>query len=422
VIYFLFYSSAFIFTPSQTPPLHHLLIDSHSTDHVQQQQQHSTITTNMALTAEREAYLRLAEHSMANSSRFVPNFNIRSPKAYGGYVTSQTQATGYEQQRPSYLNGFPSSSNHAQSQALSDTNLYIKNLPPEYSDKDLAALVEGCGRIKSMKAIIDKQTNKCKGFGFIDFESHEDAQNAIAELQKKGYTAQLAKSSQQQEQDETNLYFANLDLNMTEQDLRQALSEYGNVVSVRILRDQQKQSRGVGFARMNDKKQCQEIIDQFHNKTFPNFTDKPVQVKFADASKNKKLYKSGLDDMKSGPPLYSPMEQTGSYPPQAVLYPTWTQISPQQVPVHTQPAPPHAMYGQAAPLRPTLPGFNHPIPSYMQSTAENGAAFVVPLPVQQLQQLQIANGHPGAYCVVNPQHPAFFMQPGQPQSQPQHDQ
>jgi len=57
---------------------------------------------------------------------------------------------------------------------------------------------------------------------------------------------------------------------MTEQDLRQALSEYGNVVSVRILRDQQKQSRGVGFARMNDKRQCQDIIDQFHNKTFPS--------------------------------------------------------------------------------------------------------------------------------------------------------
>ena len=105
---------------------------------------------------------------------------------------------------------------------------------------------------------------------------------------------------------------------MTEQDLRQALSEYGNVVSVRILRDQDKRSRGVGFARMNDRKQCQEIIDQFHNKTFPSllikliknininlvffnfisntdFTDKIVQVKFADASKNKKLYKSGLD-------------------------------------------------------------------------------------------------------------------------------
>jgi hypothetical protein len=403
--------------PSQTPPLHHLLIDSHSTDHVQQQ--HSNISTNMELTAKREAYLRLAAHSMENSRQFAPNFAFHSPKAYGGYVSSgQTQASGYEQQRTSYVNGF-SSSNQAQPQALSDTNLYIKNLPPEYSDKDLAALVEGCGRIKSMKAIIDKQTNKCKGFGFIDFESHEDAQNAIAELQKKGYTAQLAKSSQQQEQDETNLYFANLDLNMTEQDLRQALSEYGNVVSVRILRDQDKRSRGVGFARMNDKKQCQEIIDQFHNKTFPNFTDKIVQVKFADASKNKKLYKSGLDDMKSGPPLYSPMDQTGSYPHQAVLYPPWTPMPPQQVP--PQPAPPHPMYGQAAQLRPTLAGFNHPIPSYMQSSHETQAAFVLPLPVQQLQQLQIANGHPGAYCVVNSPHPALFMSTGQPQSQ-QHEQ
>ena len=44
-----------------------------------------------------------------------------------------------------------------------------------------------------MKAIIDKQTNKCKGFGFIDFETNEDAQMAIAQLQKKGFTAQLAK-------------------------------------------------------------------------------------------------------------------------------------------------------------------------------------------------------------------------------------
>jgi RNA recognition motif-containing protein len=55
---------------------------------------------------------------------------------------------------------------------------------------------------------------------------------------------------------------------MSEQDLRHALSEFGTVVSVRILRDQQKQSRGVGFARMNDREQCQEIINQFHNKTF----------------------------------------------------------------------------------------------------------------------------------------------------------
>ncbi|CAF1576959.1 unnamed protein product, partial [Rotaria sordida] len=439
------------YNTSQTPSLHHLIIDPHSSGHVQQQQQtqqqHSTTITNMALTAEREAYLRLAAHSMERSEQIAPHFNIRSPKAYGGYVPSPSHHVVYDQSRPPYINGHqtiinnglsPSSSSSYQTQQhLSDTNLYIKNLPPDYSDQDLAKLVEGCGKVKSMKAIIDKQTNKCKGFGFIDFESTEDAQMAIAQLQKKGFTAQLAKSSQQQEQDTTNLYFANLDPQMTEQDLRQALSQYGTVVSVRILRDQQKQSRGVGFARMNDKEQCQAIINRFHNQSFPDFADKHVHVKFADASnKNKKLYKTGLDDMKSGHPLY-PMDQTVSYSSPAVVFPPWPQMSaaqmlPQQAPAQQQQAPPivsgppphpqhpahHPMYAQAAQLRQPLGVFNPAMQSYMQLSHgpghESGATFV--LPMQQLQQLQIANGHPGAFCLVNSPHhhghphAALFMQ------------
>jgi hypothetical protein len=446
-------------TSQSSSSLHHLFVDPHhSTGHIQtSQQQHQSpaITTlaNMALTAEREAYLRLANHSMERSEQLAPHFNIRSPKAYGGYIPPQTHPSLYDQ-RPTYLNGHhtmgggggsnglsPSSSNHVQQyqQHLSDTNLYIKNLPPDYSDQDLAALVEGCGKVKSMKAIIDKQTNKCKGFGFIDFESHEAAQLAIAQLQKKGFTAQLAKSSQQQEQDTTNLYFANLDPQMTEQDLRQALSQFGTVVSVRILRDQQKQSRGVGFARMNDKDQCQEIINRFHNQSFPDFSDKLVHVKFADASnKNKKLYKQGLDDMKSGPPLYPPMDPTASYHPSAVLFPQWSAM--QQAPPTSQPqpqqqqqqqtivsGPPHHAHHQPHPtmyaqqqLRPPLGVFNAPIPSYMQLShgpgPDGSTAFV--LPMQQLQQLQIANGHPGAFCLVNQPHPhahphALFM-PGPP--------
>ncbi len=68
-----------------------------------------------------------------------------------------------------------------------------------------------------MKAIIDKQTNKCKGFGFIDFENHEDAQNAISELQKKGYTAQLAKVFVffVCERTKTNLYLLSLVISTT---------------------------------------------------------------------------------------------------------------------------------------------------------------------------------------------------------------
>lgn len=54
---------------------------------------------------------------------------------------------------------------------------------------------------------------------------------------------------QQQEQDPTNLYIANLPPHFKETDLDNMLNKYGQVVSTRILRDPDGLSKGVGFAR-----------------------------------------------------------------------------------------------------------------------------------------------------------------------------
>jgi len=89
----------------------------------------------------------------------------------------------------------------------SKTNLYIRGLNEDTTDKDLYDMCKKYGEIKSTKAIIDKQTNKCKGYGFVDFKSMDDAKNALNEMKKEQKDVQLAK---QREQDPTNLYFANL--------------------------------------------------------------------------------------------------------------------------------------------------------------------------------------------------------------------
>jgi hypothetical protein len=57
----------------------------------------------------------------------------------------------------------------------------------------------------------------------------------------------------------------------------------------------------------------------------------------------------------------------------------------------------------------------------MSSSHEAGATFVLPVPVQQLQQLQIAGGHPGGFCLMNHNHPAIFMATQQATGQSQHD-
>lgn len=42
---------------------------------------------------------------------------------------------------------------------------------------------------------MDKATNQCKGYGFVDFDSPESAQKAVDALNIKGIQAQMAKVS-----------------------------------------------------------------------------------------------------------------------------------------------------------------------------------------------------------------------------------
>lgn len=97
---------------------------------------------------------------------------------------------------------------------------------------------------------------------------------------------------QQQEQDPTNLYLANLPAHITEQDLHDMLYKYGTVISTRVLRDGGSQSRGVGFARMESREKCDEIISIFNGKLLSGSTQ-PLLVKFADGgNKNKRQHKT----------------------------------------------------------------------------------------------------------------------------------
>lgn len=176
------------------------------------------------------------------------------------------------------------STNGTFGEQLSRTNLYIRGLSPNTTDKNLYELCSPFGKIVSTKAIIDKTTNNCKGYGFVDFDSPVAAENAVKQLQVQGIEAQMAK---QQEQDPTNLYIANLPTTMTETDLDLMLNPFGNVISTRILKDMNLQPRGVGFARMESKEKCDLIIQNFNNKLLVG-SKEPLLVKFADGGNKKK--------------------------------------------------------------------------------------------------------------------------------------
>jgi RNA recognition motif-containing protein len=63
--------------------------------------------------------------------------------------------------------------------------LYVGNLSYEVSDSDLSKLFEAHGTVESAQVIMDRDTNRSKGFGFVEMKSDQEAQAAIAALNGK---------------------------------------------------------------------------------------------------------------------------------------------------------------------------------------------------------------------------------------------
>jgi RNA recognition motif-containing protein len=61
-------------------------------------------------------------------------------------------------------------------------NIYVGNLSWNLKDQDLANLFTPYGEVASAKIVMDKFTQRSKGFGFVEMANDEHAQAAIAQL------------------------------------------------------------------------------------------------------------------------------------------------------------------------------------------------------------------------------------------------
>lgn len=61
-------------------------------------------------------------------------------------------------------------------------NIYVSNLPFAVVDEDLRSYFAEYGEVISAKVIMDKYTNRSKGFGFVEMSDDAAGQKAISEL------------------------------------------------------------------------------------------------------------------------------------------------------------------------------------------------------------------------------------------------
>ncbi|KAL7627477.1 hypothetical protein AAE478_001670 [Parahypoxylon ruwenzoriense] len=199
-------------------------------------------------------------------------------------------------------------------------NVYIRGLHPTTDDELLLKYAERFGRVETSKAIIDSATGACKGFGFAKFYDVRDSEACIRAFYSRGYEVGFARvnppsnrlssrrrgpqdrrpppannrqesfnSRLRAEGDEasTNLYLSNLPRGYTESEINTIFDGY-TILSSKVLRDSLGNSRGVGFARFENREICEEVIKEFTGRLIGH-ERLPLQIRYADTTRQKEL-------------------------------------------------------------------------------------------------------------------------------------
>lgn len=61
-------------------------------------------------------------------------------------------------------------------------NIYVANLPYSLTDESLCEHFQAYGEVLSCRIIVDRDTGRSRGFGFVHMSSPDAAMTAIAEL------------------------------------------------------------------------------------------------------------------------------------------------------------------------------------------------------------------------------------------------
>jgi len=223
------------------------------------------------------------------------------------------------------------------------TNVYVKQFPDTWTREKLDEVFAAVGKIQNAAIAVD-ETGKSKGFGYVNFEDHQDAEKAVATLNdtviEDGYTLFVARHQKKTEHQKhlqqrahlisservmkfqgLNLYVKNLDDTISDEAFKASFSPYGTITSARVMRNEDGSSRGFGFVCFSAAEEATRAITEMHSKVLGN---KPLTVTLHQSREIRQQYLAqnrnrgqpyGGQNMQMPygvPPMYM---QGGSFPP-----------------------------------------------------------------------------------------------------------
>lgn len=236
------------------------------------------------------------------------------------------------------------------------TNVYVKNLADNVTDDELNDLFSQYGKITS--AVVSRdESGQSKGFGFINFEDHEDASKAVDALHESQFHDQelyVSRAQKKGEREEelrrqyenakldmlnkyqgVNLYIKNLDDDITDGRIRQEFSAFGVITSAKIMRDEKTNaSRGFGFVCFSSPEEATRAVTEMNGRMVGS---KPIYVALAQ---RKDVRRSQLEAQMSQRNQMRAVPGNGFMPPMFYAPPVFPMPRPRWAPQQPFPGPP----------------------------------------------------------------------------------
>ncbi|XP_058499213.1 embryonic polyadenylate-binding protein-like [Solea solea] len=222
------------------------------------------------------------------------------------------------------------------SKAMKFTNVYIKNFGEDCTDEKLKTIFSPFGRTLSVRVMKD-ESGRSRGFGFVNYVNHEDAQKAVDEMNGKEINGkilyvgraqkrlerqgELKRKFDQIKQDRiqryqgVNLYVKNLDDTIDDERLRKEFAPYGTITSAKVMTDGS-QSKGFGFVCFSSPEEATKAVTEMNGRIVAT---KPLYVALAQRREERKAiltnkYMQRLASLRSMPnTVIDSFHQAGYY-------------------------------------------------------------------------------------------------------------
>ncbi|OVA11248.1 RNA recognition motif domain [Macleaya cordata] len=215
------------------------------------------------------------------SVRVCRDLSTRRSLGYGyvNYSNTQDAARALDMLNFNVLNGKPIRimySHRDPSIRRSGTaNIFIKNLDKAIDNKALHDTFSAFGNILSCKIATDG-SGQSKGYGFVQYDNEESAQNAIDKLNgmllndKPVFVGPFLRK---QERDIAtnkvkfnNVFVKNLSESTTDEDLQKTFGEYGTITSAVVMRDADGKSKCFGFVNFENPDDAGQAVEALNGK------------------------------------------------------------------------------------------------------------------------------------------------------------